>query len=293
MRFKPIDSLTFAYFLLVSALIAVFHTKVQHWDHYLTGYGLYFGLIFFLISLHARFPKNRLVIFLRTTYPLIASALVYKSIEGYVLIFYPHFLDPWINRWEHAVFGEYPTLALEKIAIRPVNEYFMFVYFSYYFHIAIPPVILFIQKRYADLERLVFTLILAFYISYLGFVLVPFAGPQYWLKDAYTIKQLSGYFFTPLQQWLMAHGDAMGACFPSSHVAIAWVALFSIKRYFGKRIFWMIFPITVSLSVSVVYNRYHYVLDSLAGFLVGWACYQFSRWFYQIREAASLAKFHR
>ena len=66
-------------------------------------------------------------------------------------------------------------------------------------------------------------------------------------------------------------GSIHGGCFPSSHVAAAFAVLFSVKRY-EKPIFWILLPIVFSLAIAVVYTRYHYAVDSIAGALVGTAC---------------------
>jgi membrane-associated phospholipid phosphatase len=74
--------------------------------------------------------------------------------------------------------------------------------------------------------------------------------------------------------------DPQGTCFPSSHVAVAWVALFCLRRIFGNRWFALILPFTLSLTVAVVYNRYHYLADALAGLATAWLCYQGARRLY-------------
>ena len=71
---------------------------------------------------------------------------------------------------------------------------------------------------------------------------------------------------------IQAKGSIHGGCFPSSHVAAAFAVLFSARRY-EKTIFWILLPIVLSLAVSIVYTRYHYAVDSVAGAMVGVACF--------------------
>jgi len=66
----------------------------------------------------------------------------------------------------------------------------------------------------------------------------------------------------------MAHGDPNGACLPSAHVAGAWAGLLGIRRAFGRSTFaWLLVP-TIGLTVAVVYTRYHYLTDAVAGLIV-------------------------
>jgi membrane-associated phospholipid phosphatase len=43
----------------------------------------------------------------------------------------------------------------------------------------------------------------------------------------------------------------------------------------------VILPSTAMLTVAVVYNRYHYISDSLAGLATAGVCYGFCVWFFK------------
>lgn len=75
----------------------------------------------------------------------------------------------------------------------------------------------------------------------------------------------------------MRGGAARGACMPSSHVAVAWVSLFSIGKLWSRKSFWIILPFTVAMTLSVVYNRYHYVSDAIAGMIIAFIYGRISR----------------
>ncbi len=279
-KFKAIDYLSIIYFSLIGLLISAFHYKVDYWYFYLIAYFSYICIIVLLAYLSTRLPENKVIKFLRLTYPIITFTFVYKSIQGYVLILHNHFLDHHITTLEKIIFGTNPTLALEKIVSKPLTEFLKFSYFSYYFYVPVPAIILFFKKRYNELEKFVFTITFTFYISYIGFVLYPIQGPRYTLAEAYNIKKLSGYIFTPLQDFIMANGAVRGACMPSSHLAVAWVSLFLIKKFFGKKPFWLIFPFTLAMTFSIVYNRYHYITDGVIGLIVGLICFQLCKYIY-------------
>lgn len=278
--FKPVDYLSFGYFLLVSLLIALFPGRVDHGWRLLLFHAGYLLMIWAVIIEQARHPASRSLKFVRYLYPILAGAFIYTAIGRYVLVLHGRFFDPQIMALEKTLFGVYPNLWLEKFVSRPVTEYFMTVYFGYYFYFTVPALILFFQKRFLALEQFVFSVTLAFYVSYVGFVLLPLRGPIFAMADQFAIKTLSGYLFTPLQHFIM-QGDPRGSCFPSSHVAVAWTSLVMIGKYFGRKYFWLILPLAVSLTVAVVYNRYHYLVDALAGLATAWICLQFSQWLYR------------
>lgn len=284
-KFKPIDYLSITYFLLVIGLVVSFYYKIENWNYYIIGYTTYIFLIILLAYLSTKFPENLLIKFFRLMYPIITFTFVYKSIQGYVLVLHNHFLDYHITAFEKMIFGTNPTLALENIVSRPLTEFLKFSYFTYYFYTPVPALILFFQKRYKDVERFVFAITFTFYISYIGFVLYPVQGPRYVLAEIYKIKKLAGYIFTPLQDFIMAKGAVRGACMPSSHLAVAWVSLFLIKKFFGRKPFFFILPFTIAMTFSIVYNRYHYVTDGVMGLIVGFICYRICNLIFNRKES--------
>ncbi len=277
MKFKPLDIISIAYFVIISLLIVWGRQRVELWQAKVAAYLGLVGLVFLLSWSETRFAERHWFKFIRLGYPLLAVLFIYKGISGHVLLLHGRFLDPEITGLEKILLGVNPTLALERFVFPPLTEFFKFAYFSYYSYVAIPPLLLYFQKRYPDLERFVFTTALTFYVSFLGFILLPLEGPCWFFEQVYEVKRLTGFIFTPLQDFIMTHGAARGACFPSSHLAVAWVALFLIRKLFGSRYFWIVFPFTLSMTVAIVYNRYHYASDAAAGILAGFICYQISR----------------
>ena len=62
-------------------------------------------------------------------------------------------------------------------------------------------------------------------------------------------------------------------CFPSMHISNAFLVGFLLNRYrpgWGK----ILFPVSVLLAISVVLVKQHYVVDVLAGFVVGYAVFR-------------------
>jgi len=268
MKLRPLDAITFGYFAVVSLLVVTFHDRVRHWYAYPLAFAATAAAACALIAAHQRHPASRALALLRYAYPLVASPFVYGSIGGYVLVLRGHFVDAGMNAFEARVYGGHPTLALQHIVARPLTELLYACYFGFYLFFVIPPLILFLRRRDSDLERYVVTLSASLYVCYLGFLVVPLLGPEYSLAGSLHPADLRGYIVVPVQKFLMAHGDPNGACLPSAHVAGAWAGLLGIRRAFGRRAFgWLLVP-TIGLTVAVVYTRYHYLTDAVAGLLV-------------------------
>lgn len=273
MKLSRVDTLTVSYLVVVSGLVIGFHDRVSQWARLPVLFAAYVFIIAALAWTAVRLPENRALRTLRLVYPLMALPFVYGSIEHYVLVLHGHFLDARMNAWEHGLFGVYPNVFLEHFVSRPLTEFMMACYFSFYFYVIVPALILMGQQRTTDLERFVFTVLVAFYACYLGFVLLPLVGPGLSLRSAFALPELQGYVFAPIQCFIMTHADPMGTCFPSSHVAVAWTSLLCIRRIFGTKVFWRILPFTIGLTVAVVYNRFHYLSDSIAGLAMAGLCY--------------------
>ncbi len=101
------------------------------------------------------------------------------------------------------------------------------------------------------------------FVLYLAF---PVLGPRF-LDPALQAARLGTGPFSRLavaNEGLMLRGGA----FPSAHVAATAVSLLALWRW-RRRLFWALLPVGVSLAAGAVYLGYHYVIDVLAGFVVG------------------------
>ncbi len=68
------------------------------------------------------------------------------------------------------------------------------------------------------------TTCLTFFISYVIFLIYPVVGPRIYLDDIFYLP-LVGPYFTPLAQKIVTKGGLFGGAMPSSHCAVALVAV--------------------------------------------------------------------
>ncbi len=229
---------------------------------------VYLVYILAITELYQKNPSNRIIAFLRMTYPIITMLINYRTISGFVTVLHGRFIDEYVLNFQQIIFGTQPVLFLERFVSPIMTELMKLCYFSYYFYMPVVVLILFFKKRDRDLEYFVFMVTFIFYICYIGFILYPIEGPRYTLASLFKIKELHGFIITPLHNFFMKNFQTIGACMPSSHVAAAWAILFLVKKFFGRKPFAILLPVIIIISIAVVYNRYHYLMDSIVGMLV-------------------------
>jgi membrane-associated phospholipid phosphatase len=97
-------------------------------------------------------------------------------------------------------------------------------------------------------------------------MLLPARSPRHALGFGNNIP-LSGGIFFELVSLIQNYGSVVGAAFPSSHVAVAWIALLSLRHNY-RYLFWSLVPLVITLMVAVVILQYHYVVDAIGGILI-------------------------
>ena len=264
--FRPEDTAFVIYLVTVAVLVTWFHQGVERWWYYVLTHSLTACLIvpWLRFSTGHSHPVIR---FFRYWYIPIVLGFFYEQINGFVLGIHGMYLDHYIVSFEKSLFGFHPTVWLEQFVSPPLTETMKLFYNSYYWLGPVLGLSIYFRGELTAFRRTVFSIVMAFFISYLGFFLFPVEGPRYVLSDLYK-GPLEGYVVTALQDFIMEVGDIHGGCMPSSHVAVALVVLLLAWTYRKRMAVWMT-PFVTMLCISTVYNRYHYVSDVVAGVVVG------------------------
>jgi membrane-associated phospholipid phosphatase len=113
-----------------------------------------------------------------------------------------------------------------------------------------------------------FAILLCFYLSYIGYLLVPAVGPRFTLSHVQTADIRAD----PATLWVRQTLDGLEHnktdAFPSGHTAVALVTLVYAWKYRERVLFLILAPAVLALIFSTVYLRYHYVVDVIAGILL-------------------------
>ncbi len=264
-------------FYLLMLLIILLHRNIIPNPYFLIGmYVLIIATSLYLIGkgTHTKFTR-----LFRYFYPFVFIGFVFESL-GYIVPFInPHNKDELLIKIDRILFGKDLAFVFNIFNIKGFVDYLQIAYLSYYF---LPLFLLYYfysRKEIKKLNYALFALSLGYYISYIGYIVVPAIGPRYSL--AY-LKQM------PLHGWVIYNlihpvlnslEHIKQDCFPSGHAEIS-VLVWLIFKDENKKIALIILPIVLSLLLSTIVLRYHYGADVISGVIIAFAVYYFSRYIY-------------
>lgn len=245
-------------------LAAVFNGRI---DRPLTFIGTNLLIIVFyimtLIILRRLRPKI-LRFLLRTGSVQLMYLQIFLASRYLQLLFFT-WNDDRVIAWEEAVVGLQPLVWIQKFYTPPLTEWMFFVYVVYIVIYPILGAVIFFRRGEEANEDYLFQLGLINLVCGLGFILFPVAGPMRWEKVRVLLTEpLRGGIFASLAEYIRAHVHGAGGTIPSPHCAVATVMWFMSLKY-TRRGFALLAPIILSLYVSTVYGRFHYLSDMVIG----------------------------
>jgi membrane-associated phospholipid phosphatase len=180
------------------------------------------------------------------------------------------------DRW---LFGVDPTRWLMQFATPWLTEILQIAYTLFYALFIVLGVELYARKEKDVFHYFMFTCVLGFYISYIGYFFLPAVGPRFTLHDFSALdRDLPGVWLTPFLRWFVNFGGSvpMGVpndvaiagtqrdVFPSGHTMMTLVLMYLSVRY-RVRLRWFVLVTGTLLILATVYERYHYAVDLLGG----------------------------
>ncbi len=267
------ERLTIAMAVLINLLVVVFAGFEQARDIFAINV-LIIAVILIASATHRHFNSQWLG-FLRDWYAIPAIITIYLENRKLIPLVNPHDLDTLImqiDRW--LFFGHDPTILLERVTFPVISEVLQIAYASFYFLPLTLCVLLYRRRSFLDFHINTSTIIMGFYLSYLGYYFTPVIGPRFTMDHLQSFP-LSGILtFDLVRHTLAAAEGMMRDCCPSGHALVSLLTILLARRY--CRTFYRASCLWAGLIViSTVYLRYHYVADILAGLLLGIAVYLF------------------
>lgn len=140
------------------------------------------------------------------------------------------------------------------------------VYAAYWSYYLLPiSVAVMARRRHGEqaLEQVMFTLLVAFYLSFLGYFLWPTSGPR--VPEVAEAAVLGGGGVSEAVRWFLRSAEATTLdAFPSGHTGISLVSLVLGARLFPRAraalALW-----TLAVTFATVYISVHYVVDVVGG----------------------------
>ncbi len=241
------------------------------------------GLVLFAVYIRSNSSKKIKQIFL-LSYPVIFLFVIFETFFMILPYFNPMQYDNILNNIDFNMLGVYPTVWIEKFYNPIVSD---ILYLCYLFYFPMPLfllVYLYRKKQMRDLDKVVFSYLSTYYISYVIYFFVPAMGPRFneTLLPLQQIKSLDGLFISiPIQNLINFLEPNKFDAFPSLHSAILTTTMLSTYIY-HKKLFKIFIPVAIGIFIALVYCRYHYVIDIIVGFLISITIFFLSRWLYEI-----------
>ncbi len=275
---RPADAVTIIFLLFLSALTLIFYQHIPKAPFLISLYSIFFIAQIILI----RFKNNGrfMGLFYDLIFPILCVLVIFDSLEWLVHYVNPEDIDPILIRLDYLIFNNHPTIILERIMSPLLTDILQIAYSTYYFIPISFGVVLLLNNQREEFNRTLFLILFCFYLSYLGYILMPALGPRFTISHLQT-TELQGLFIAePLQKLLNKLEGIKRDAFPSGHTAVAVTVLYLAYR-FKKRFFWILLPIVAALIFSTVYCRYHYVVDIIAGFGLTLLTIFLGEWYYE------------
>ena len=259
-KLRAADKATIVYQLIILTIIIFNYPKVQHG---LVLILIHLAIIGFLIMLPSM-GDGKIFNWLRIWNLIPIILFNFSELHFIVHNVRPHDLDYILIQIDQAIFGVHPTVWLEKLHHPVLTEYLQLVYTSFYFLPLILAILLYRQNRMEEFDYFAFIIVYGFYVSYLGYFLVPAIGPRFTLDYLQNFPLHGLGFAERLQHLLNTLENIQRDAFPSGHTEITLLTMFFAAKY-HKKYFYILLLIGTSLIFSTVYLRYHYVIDVIGG----------------------------
>jgi len=210
---------------------------------------------------------------LRLWLPFAVVYLCYRALRGALPVVIDHGVEAQLVRADVGLLGASPAWWLERVHAPWLTELLALAYATMFLLPLAVLLALYARRRDRELRHVALSLQLAFYLGFIGFLLVPARSPDV----VYTFAQpLTGYGFyeASMAAWRRLQAITYDA-FPSMHTAISTLALAHaarLRHHLVPARPWLpmlgMAPIVVLLQLATLYLRQHYFVDVLAGWLV-------------------------
>ena len=262
---RPSDLLTLFFLLLLSCL-AVFSAPANPpWTGLLATYAVLAVAILTAAVYRTRVGPAKKGFHLSVVVTVVTVLFIFNSLGALIAGMHTTTFDARLIAVDHAMFGVHPTVWMERLINPLFTGLLQFAYISYYFIPVSLGVVLIAKGRFGEFEEALFGILLCFYLSYAGYLLVPAIGPRFTLSHLQTAGLQVTPFIETIQDALNALEKNKTDAFPSGHTAVSLMSLYYAWKEREKKLFAGLIPVVTGLIISTVYLRYHYVIDVIAG----------------------------
>lgn len=212
-------------------------------------------------------------VIVRDWLPFLFVLLMYYSLWGDTThLVFTRDRDAALMAWDQKLFGCQASVALQRWTSPPLTAWMTSAYVFHLLNIPIVAGFIYTRRPRERFREMMSGVLVINFFGLLGYLLVPAIGPMYTLRDAYTVPLSQPLDIFNRQVEFMDFARIRRDVFPSMHVGLSFLVwLYALRN--SRRLFWILSPLIVSLWISTVYLRYHYVVDGLAGLVLAPVCF--------------------
>ena len=289
----PLDAVSIGFLGLLIALCLVFAGRVEAWP-ILVALDLGMVVLIVWLARKAHGHPTKLWTHLHRWYCYPFVLFVFRQLYYMVHPIHPTDYDTLfiaVDRW---IFGVDPTVWLSRFTHPALTELLQTTYFAYYILFIVVGVGVYRRYPIREFDHAAFLIVYGFYLSYLGYFLLPAVGPRFTLHDFHALTQeLPGLWLTDTYRAIINAGESLHPnipnpqdlvqrdMFPSGHTEMTLICILLGFRYrLSAR--WFIAVVGTLLVFATVYLRYHYVIDLIGGAaffgIAIWTGDRFQKW---------------
>jgi membrane-associated phospholipid phosphatase len=212
--------------------------------------------------------------------PFLVILLMYYSLWGdatHVLV--THDRDAALIAADQRLFGFQASVAMQRLVSPALTAWMQFAYVFHLFNFPLVACFIYLRRPRERFREMMCGLLVVSFLGLLGYILVPAIGPMYTLHSQYTVALGTPLTALNRQMEFMDFARIRRDVFPSLHVGMSFVVWLYAWRN-SKRLFWILSPVILSLWVSTIYLRYHYLVDCVAGFALAPLSYALGNWLF-------------
>jgi membrane-associated phospholipid phosphatase len=227
---------------------------------------------------------------LRDWMPLVLVTMVFDHLEDYTGIIRKVPIDDYLYRIDLAIFGVEPTVWFTKHYHPLLTDWMASAYGIFFIVPMFLGILLSLRGRGVDFREMATSVMLQMWIGFFLFICFPAGPPRYYppLHDGPFHAHIPSVL--GINDYLQGTWDSydpllVRSAFPSLHCSYGLMTLIYAWRFgsaiFPKRprlFFWMVLPIELSLFVSTVYLRHHWIPDCLMGFILSTTACTLAPW---------------
>ncbi len=215
---------------------------------------------------------------LRLLFHPVALNIVFLHMKSAIPKIVPYRMDGALQHVDGLLVGRNLSLRLEAFIHPAFTEVLSFCYILFFPYLFLS-LLWYFRKDLDTLRAFLVGLFIIYGLGFLGYTLVPAAGPWVAMADQFRVP-LTGGLITRWNDHIVRVGSNGVDVFPSLHCAISSYFLFFDRRHTRWRFLLYLAP-CLGLWFSTIYLRYHYFIDVLCGFALSalalWISARFER----------------